>query len=536
MTVGEGTPWPRSWRNLALLLVLLGVGWRALRFFLQFPIWGDEAFVCLNFLDRDYLGLTRPLRFVQVAPILFLWSELTAFRLLGGSELALRLLPFLAGLGSLFLFWRLVRMTLSPAAGVLAVGFLAVAYYPVRHSCEVKPYAFDLFFALALLVAAASWLLQPERVRWLVVLVLLVPFALGLSYPAVLVAGAVSVALLPAVCGLRDPRTWVLYTAYNALMLASFLGLYLLAGTNQYDSAGGRDNSYWTEWFPPAQPVAFLKWLALAHTGNMMAYPAGGRDGASTFTFLLCIVGLWHLSRRRRWDLIVLLLVPFALTFAAAALHRYPYGGSARVAQHVAPAICLLAGTGAAICLVGLTRWLSNEWRLALVACGILVAMGLAGMARDWSKPYKTDGDRMVRQIVNDLAQKATPNDQIVVLDVATYICPPFEWYLRRHGDRVRWNGEVDWERLQKGGGLWGVSFSRDGSGRAAFESQLSRNAWCALPIEHQQFDLQLGQSDETLEYCEVFYWKSSLDQLYGNRALFISPSLQMMNNTRSNP
>src|SRR6516225_5249617 len=175
MTPREGHIWPRPWRNLVPLLLLLGISWRALRYFLQFPIWGDEAFVCLNLLDRDYLELVQPLRFWQVAPILFLWSELAAYRLLGGGELALRFLPFLAGLGSLFLFWRLVRSTLSPAAGTLAVGFLAVAYYPVRHSCVVKPYAFDLFFALALLVVGASWLRQPQR-RWLVVLALLVPF------------------------------------------------------------------------------------------------------------------------------------------------------------------------------------------------------------------------------------------------------------------------------------------------------------------------------------------------------------------------
>jgi hypothetical protein len=513
MTIGENPPWPRRWRNLALLLLLVGIAWRGLRYYLQFPIWGDEAFVCLNFLDRDYLGLTRPLRFVQVAPILFLWSELTAFRLLGGSELALRLLPFLAGLGSLFLFWRLVRMTLSPAAGVLAVGFLAVAYYPVRHSCEAKPYAFDLFFALALLVAAVSWQRQPDQRRWLVILVLLVPFALGMSYPVVFVAGAVSVALLPAVCRLRDARTWVLYSAYNALMLASFFGLYLLAGTSQYDSTGGAQNSYWADWFPPTQPVAFLKWLAQAHTGNMMAYPAGGRDGASTFTFLLCIAGLWHLSPRRRWDLLLLLLVPFALTFAAAALHRYPYGGSARVAQHVAPAICFLAGAGAAVCLAGVTRWIGNEWRWALVACGIFAAIGLVGMARDWSRPYKTDGDRMVRQIVNEIAQKAEPNDQIVVLDVAAYICPPFEWYLRRQGDRVQWNGEVDWERLRQGGEIWGLSFSRDGSARAAFEKRLIQSERPMLLVEHQTHDLQLGQGEETLEHCEVFRWKG----MYGD-------------------
>jgi hypothetical protein len=512
MTLGECPSWPRGWRNLALGLLLLGVAWRAFRYFMQFPIWGDEAFVCLNLLDRGYLGLTRPLRFVQVAPILFLWSELTAFRLFGGSELALRLLPFLAGLGSLFLFWRLVRMTLSPLAGTIAVGFLAVAYYPVRHSCEVKPYAFDLFFALALLVAAVSWLANPGRRRWLVALVLFVPFALGLSYPAVFVAGAVSAALLPAVCRLRNAKTWALYITYNGLMLGSFLGLYLIAGTNQYESTGGALNSYWTDWFPPAQPVALFKWLALAHTGNMLAYPAGGRDGASALTFLLCLAGIWHLGRLRRWDWLALLLFPFALTFAAAALHRYPYGGSARVAQHLAPAICFLAGTGAVLCLAAAARWLGDERRLAIAASGLLAVVGVVGMARDWKKPYKTDGDRMVRKIVNQITQEAGPNDQIVVLDVSTYICPPFEWYLRRQGGRVQWNGEVDWQRLREDGELWCLSFSRDCSARATLETRLPRSERPMLLVEHQIHDLQLGQGDDTLEHCEVFRWK----RMYG--------------------
>jgi len=94
-----------SWK-WAVGLLAVGLAWRLLRYALQFPIWGDEAFICVNLLDRDYLGLLDPLDYKQVAPILFLWSELTAFRLIGGSELAIRLLPFLAGVGSLFLFWR----------------------------------------------------------------------------------------------------------------------------------------------------------------------------------------------------------------------------------------------------------------------------------------------------------------------------------------------------------------------------------------------------------------------------------------------
>src|SRR4051812_46317535 len=83
-------------RRWTLALVLVGVLWRTVRYLLRFPVWGDEAFSCLNLASRDYLGLLRPLEFKQVAPLLFWWGERTAYHLLGTSELALRLLPFLA--------------------------------------------------------------------------------------------------------------------------------------------------------------------------------------------------------------------------------------------------------------------------------------------------------------------------------------------------------------------------------------------------------------------------------------------------------
>jgi hypothetical protein len=347
----------------------------------------------------------------------------------------------------------------------------------------------------------------------LVLLILCAPLALGLSYPAVFVAGAVSVALLPVVWRQREFATWCLYLGYNGVMLMSFIGVYLLAGTHQYDSTGGAQNFYWTECFPPAEPLALLEWLALAHTGNMMAYPVGGRDGASAITFILCVTAIIHFIRARRVELLLLLLGPFALTLVAAALHRYPYGGSARVAQHLAPAICFLAGTGAAVCLTALACRIGDIRRPGLAVCALLALVGIVGMVRDWKRPYKTDGDETVREIVAEVASRAGADDQIVVMDVNTYIGATFEWYLRRQGSRVQWNGHADWERLFQHGELWGFSFSRDGSGRAAFETRLLHNERPMLLLGHGTYDLQLGQSDDTIAHCEVFHWK----RMYGD-------------------
>jgi hypothetical protein len=538
---------PFAWK-WALGLVALGVAWRLVRYLLQFPIWGDEAFICVNLLDRDYLGLLKPLDYRQVAPVLFLWSELTAYHLLGGSELAIRLMPFLTGLGSLFLFWRLTRSILNPVAALLAVGIFAVSYYPVRHSCEVKPYAFDLFWSLALLVPAASWLAQPERWVWLVALLCLTLIALGASYPAVFVAGAVSLVLLPVLWQKRDWKAWTLFAIYNLVAALSFWIYYRLAGVEQFRSTGATENWYWSEWFPPTEPMALFKWLLAAHTGNMLAYPAGGSSGASTGTLILCLFGLWEFYRGRRWSMLLLCLAPFGLTLLAAALHRYPYGGSARVAQHLAPAICLMAGNGAAMLIYRLARSQTAQQRCLAGVSIVLALFAVVGMVRDWRKPYKTPADAQLRDIVRNIARQAKPNDQIVVMDSPEEVAAPFVWYLRRLEDRVAWNGKIDWDRfagspedrgskieeprtivsgsaqpltIVRGSGsstpdsyshaairhLWCLYLTRDLTRRDRIMTTLAPARRPLVLAGHEEWSLQLGQSYETLEHGEVFHW-----------------------------
>src|SRR2546423_490557 len=149
---GTTTTWSCPGRTYwVLAFLVLGFGWRLLRYGLQFPIWGDEAYLCLNFLDQTHLGFLDGTKYAVVAPILFLWGELTAFQWLGGSELSVRLVPVAAGLLALPLFWQFSRQVLHPPARVLALGLLAVAYYPVRHACEVRPYSLDLLVSIGLM-------------------------------------------------------------------------------------------------------------------------------------------------------------------------------------------------------------------------------------------------------------------------------------------------------------------------------------------------------------------------------------------------
>jgi hypothetical protein len=53
----------RSAARLTAAAIGLNLLWRAVRYALGFPIWGDEAFVAVNLLTRDFRGMTAPLEY-----------------------------------------------------------------------------------------------------------------------------------------------------------------------------------------------------------------------------------------------------------------------------------------------------------------------------------------------------------------------------------------------------------------------------------------------------------------------------------------
>ena len=175
------------WTFLAIGLTL-----RLVRYLLRFPLWEDEAMLSANFLDRGYRELLQPLNYCQVAPPLFLWGQLAVVRLLGFSEWTLRLVPFLAGMASLLLFRHVAGRLLRGTALVLAVAIFAVSFPMTRYAAEAKPYGCDLCLALVMLALAVEWLRRPDQSRWFWALAVLVGPAVGYSFPAMFVAGGIS--------------------------------------------------------------------------------------------------------------------------------------------------------------------------------------------------------------------------------------------------------------------------------------------------------------------------------------------------------
>jgi len=400
--------------TLLVLLLVLGAAARLVRYLLNFPLWGDEAFVAVNFLVRDFRGMIEPLLYHQICPLGFMWAELLVVRLAGVSEWTLRLVPLAAGLVVLVLFWRFVRANFGLPIGLLAVGFLAPAYYPIRHAVEIKPYSTDLLVSLVITVAAWWVYGGPRRIERWVALVVFGGVSVWCSYPAVFVAGGAGVLLLYVLLRERTAAIGVGVVVYVVVLGSSFAAMYLTFARPHAEAVPEIfEIDMWTGAFPPVrEPWKLLPWFIRVHTGNMLAYPMGARNGGSSVTFILAVAGIVALWRRHR-ALLLLLLSPPALNLVAAALQTYPYGETARTMLYAAPAICLLAGAGLCFLLGKLPP--PHRLRGVRIAACMLGAVAIGSIVRDVIEPYKKPETKATRRTVNWLAERVQPADRVIL-------------------------------------------------------------------------------------------------------------------------
>src|SRR5215831_4593695 len=116
-----------SFENISIALILLvGIVFRLRQYLINRSLWADEAMLALNIVNRNFAGMFQPLDFNQGAPIGFLLVEKFFNTLLGRNELVLRLLPIIAGLAALWLFYILLKRVTSGAGLLVALRLFAL--------------------------------------------------------------------------------------------------------------------------------------------------------------------------------------------------------------------------------------------------------------------------------------------------------------------------------------------------------------------------------------------------------------------------
>jgi Dolichyl-phosphate-mannose-protein mannosyltransferase len=349
---------------LPLLLVGWGVAVRVRQYLFRRSLWLDEAMVAIDIVNRSYSGLLQPLDRRQGAPVGWLWLEHTMVELLGNHEYSLRLVPLVAGLATIGVFWRLARELLPGYLVPVALAFVATSPLLIYYSTEAKQYSSDVLLGLVALALSLPLLGDRLRARDVLWWGAFGTIGLWCSHPLVMFLAGSAVVVLGVRMLQRDWRGAGMVALGCVSFSASFLACYAVSLARL-----GRDElllRYWQEGFAPEplQPGTTLRWLARTLLQLLENPVQLSMAGLASVTIAVGVAALLRRSRRRA----LLLLSPFPGFLLAAVLGKYPASG--RLVLALVPLVLLLvvAAAGWGHGRLGLVASLAGATALAVLA------------------------------------------------------------------------------------------------------------------------------------------------------------------------
>lgn len=366
--------WEKStW--LAVSLILFGVAVRVVQYASNRSLWRDEAALALNIVNRSPDQLLQPLNYDQGAPVGFLLIQWLAVNVLGNSEYALRLLPLVAGIATLFLFYVIAKRVVGTTAALIGLALVAASHYLIYYSAEAKQYSTDAALGLLVIGGGLYFGRQPVRARQALLAGICGAVVIWFSHPAAFMLAGVGVSI-GLVCSVRHDWRGLMWLALAvAIWLLSFSGAYLISlGALSADSSL---LGYWQFGFAPILPFN-LDWY-LTNFFKMFDDPGGlPQTGLAALAFLVGVIAVWRKSQFK----LGLLVLPILIAVFASALQKYPF--VQRMILFLVPIWLMLIAAGAADILAQ-TRKRMSGIGLALIA--LLLIQPVAGAAGLLSAP-----------------------------------------------------------------------------------------------------------------------------------------------------
>jgi hypothetical protein len=363
-------PWLGAFTPVTLLvaaILIFGVYLRTREYLPNRSIWSDEARLSLNIMSRDFRGLLQPLDMDQAAPYGFLYALKLSTMAVSEPVRALRLIPFLASLIALPLFYAAVKLILGRRGAIFALFLLTISPLLLRHAVEVKQYGVEMLATIAVLHASAYYVHGARRRAGVIWLAAAGCVTLLFSHTIMMITASAGLMLLARELYRKRTLTPGLAFAGGVVFAAALLN-YLFHIKPVFEHKG--DHPYWERFYLPFPPENSEEMAVL------LAAPLDLFDGAlglksPELGAAMLVIGLIAFVVRRQAVWLVLL-------FVAGMFDIYPYLHE-RFLVFAVPLVAL-GVIGGIEGIIGIRRWKLHwaGWVLALLVVG--------GTARDTMK------------------------------------------------------------------------------------------------------------------------------------------------------
>lgn len=416
--------WLLNSQKLSFVIIGFGLIVRLIQYLSNRSLWADEAVLALNIVNRSYSELLQPLDYDQAAPLGFLIIEKLNVQLFGNNEYALRLLPFLSGILSLFLFYKLANYCLKQQGISIAMALFVSLPYLVYYSSEVKQYSSDV--TIALLGGLAMIELTTKTINKNKALFSCILFALAIwsSHPAIFVwAGFATISCFKiSQDSIKRGELFSLFSI-NVSWICSFAWVYFFSLQKLNNNSTLMES--WKSAFP--SNLFDINWL-FEKMIKFFHNPLGFAESLVVFAVIAFLAGFWSLLVSRK-KILLIVMMPWIFTVAAAYLNKYPFRN--RLLLFLTPFFILVIAEGLNYLLAKrqtLQKWL---YAVGMVLLLLMLSPPLTQAASLVIHPYVREEIKPVINYVNSHQQQ---DDIIYVFQRGEY---QFKYYAPKYGYQV---------------------------------------------------------------------------------------------------
>ena len=425
MNLFDDKKWNRLAAIISTIIVLLGIALRVWVYFQGRDLIIDEANITRNIYDRDFIGLLKPLDYQQYAPPFFLWVTKLISLLLGFSEWALKIYPFVCGVISCLVFYQLAKKLMPKAVTWFPLSLFAITPILIRYATELKQYSSDVLVVLLLILLAISTDINKTKpIRFILVWILMGVFSVFASMPSVFVLVGVGCYYGWQCVSCKEYKKLLLIVVPVLVWLGAFAIYYVAVLQAQANSDYLQDfHHYYFLFATPTKQEElnhnFYVFYALMYTFE------GVKNHAHDINRVLLLVGLVSLFIKNK-SKFFLLSMPLFCLFVAAAMDKFSM--MPRVSLFIIPVIILVIGIGFAYAFA-----INNKLvKIVVVACGVYAISCNVKLLLEEDFKYE-----QITQGMQFLLDKGLKQDKISIYHSSI---PAFKYYTEIHPQKEKWS------------------------------------------------------------------------------------------------
>ena len=311
----------KYWYQLLIVIIIAFGAFLRLKGFVANPsLWHDECALGWNIKFKSYIELFGHLRFLQVAPPLFMVATKFLINLFNASnnpnlfDFITKIIPFTCGTLSIFVFYQICKSVFTTKKTIaLALFLFAINATLINYSFEFKQYGSDMFCILLVILFFIKLNLSKINYKNLILASAGFSLLIWFSFTTVFFIGAGFINLLLKRKNIKKILILFLPIFISILL---YLKFYLL-GTYHDNSKGML--GFWANEFvlPNLSNLLYL----LVENIKYFFHPAK----CVLFFIVLMIGGIFIFFKEKKYEFINIILLAFLFLIIASTMHFYPF-------------------------------------------------------------------------------------------------------------------------------------------------------------------------------------------------------------------